>query len=235
MTKTVLRDAPAQKGGRTAPDLSRDEIVRTLENEIVTGVLAPGDRVDERALALRFGVSRTPVRDAIGRLASLGLVEVKPRSGSYVAEMGPDELLQLFEVMAHLEGLCARYAAERMDSAEQAELRCRLDACLVPETAEDYAVANAAFHTAIYRGAKNGYLEALTRQARHRVSSYRNYTFRLPGRLKRSAEEHVEIVDAICPGNAERANALMVKHTDIKRSDFAPFVATIAQRDRRTR
>ena len=91
-------------------DPVRDEIVRVLEDEIFAGGLIPGDRIEERAIAARFGVSRTPVRDAIGRLASLGLIEVKPRSGSYVAEMSLAELLQLFEVMANLEGLCARYA-----------------------------------------------------------------------------------------------------------------------------
>ncbi|MCC7417493.1 MAG: GntR family transcriptional regulator [Acidobacteria bacterium] len=233
MSRAVARDVGPERSGRGGADLSRDEIVRALENEIVSGTLAPGDRIDERALAARFGVSRTPVRDAIGRLASLGLIEVKPRSGSYVAEMSLDELLQLFEVMANLEGLCARYAAERMDAAEQAELRRCAEACLEQDTVEAYAVANFALHNVIYRGAKNAYLETLTRQARHRVGGYRNYTFRLPGRLRRSAEEHVEIVDAICAGDAERAHALMFKHADIKRSDFAPFVAAIGQRSRR--
>jgi DNA-binding GntR family transcriptional regulator len=229
------RDLPPEKRSRGNGDLSRDEIVRALEKEILTGALLPGDRIDERALASRFGVSRTPVRDAIGRLASLGLVKVKPRSGSFVAEIHLEELLQLFEVMAHLEGLCARYSAERMDTAEQTELRRCAEACLAHDTVDGYAAANLAFHNVIYRGAKNDYLEMLTRQSRQRVASYRNYTFRLPGRLKRSAEEHIEIVEAICAGDAVRAQALMVQHTDIKRSDFAPFIAMVGQRGRRTR
>jgi DNA-binding GntR family transcriptional regulator len=231
----AARQLPADRRSRGNGDLSRDEIVRALENEILTGALRPGDRIDERALASRFGVSRTPVRDAIGRLASLGLIEVKPRSGSFVAEMRLEELLQLFEVMAHLEGLCARYGAERMDLAEQAELRRWSEACLASDTPDEYAAANLAFHNVIYRGAKNGYLETLTRQARQRVASYRNYTFRLPGRLKRSAEEHIGIVDAICAGDAARAQALMIQHTDIKRSDFAPFIAMVSERSRQPR
>jgi DNA-binding GntR family transcriptional regulator len=228
------RDSSVEKRSRGNGDLSRDEIVRALENEILTGALLPGDRIDERALASRFGVSRTPVRDAIGRLASLGLTEVKPRSGSFVAEMRLEELLQLFEVMAHLEGLCARLSAERMDTAEQAELRRCVEACRAHDTPEEYAAANLAFHNVIYRGAKNDYLEMLTRQARQRVASYRNYTLRLPGRLKRSAEEHVGIAEAICTGDAARAQTLMAEHTDIKRSDFAPFIAMVGQRGRRS-
>jgi DNA-binding GntR family transcriptional regulator len=235
MMRATVPEIQSSKRGRKNGDPVRDEIVRVLEDEILAGGLLPGDRIEERAIAARFGVSRTPVRDAVGRLASLGLIEVKPRSGSYVAEMSLAELLQLFEVMANLEGLCARYAAERMDAAERAELRRRVDVCLVQETAEDYAPANLAFHDVIYRGAKNAYLESLTRHARHRVATYRNYTFRLPGRLKRSAAEHVDIADAICTGDSERAQALMSKHADIKRSDFAPFVAMIEQRSNRAR
>ena len=70
---------------------------------------------------------------------------------------------------------------------------------------------------------------------RQRVASYRNYTFRLPGRLRRSAAEHVEIADAICSGDAGRAHELMVQHADIKRSDFAQFIAGIGQRSDRKR
>ena len=220
---------PVRAGG----DLSRDAIARKIEDEILIGVLRPGDRLDERALALRFGVSRTPMREAIGRLASLGLIEVKPRSGSFVVEVSLEELFQIFEVMAQLEGICARYCAERMDAAEHDELRRCVEACPTSSLPEDYAVANAAFHNVLYRGAKNGYLYSLVRSARQRVASYRNYTFRLPGRIKRSAEEHVAIADAICAGDALSAQLLMAQHTDIRRDDFAPFIAMISQRGRR--
>ena len=225
----------AEKLGRVNGDLSRDAIARVIENEILTGTLLPGDRLDERALALRFGVSRTPVREAIGRLASLGLIEVKPRSGSFVVEVRLEELFQIFEVMAQLEGLCARYCAERMDATEHGELWRCVEACLANDQPEDYARANAAFHDFVYRSAKNEYLELLVRQARHRVASYRNYTFRFPGRIKRSTEEHIEIADAICAGDAPRAQLLMTQHTDIKRGDFAPFTAMISRRSQRSR
>jgi DNA-binding GntR family transcriptional regulator len=223
-----------EKAGRTNGDPSRDVIARKIEDEILTGTLLPGDRLDERALALRFGVSRTPVREAIARLASLGLIEVKPRSGSFVAEVRLEELFQIFEVMAQLEGLCARYCAERMDTTEHDELRRLVDACSAQNSPDDYAITNAALHSIIYRSAKNEYLETLARQSRQRVASYRNYTFRLPGRIKRSTEEHIAIAEAICAGDAMRAQLLMTQHTDIKRDDFAPFIAMITRRERRS-
>lgn len=215
-------------------DLPRNEIVRVLEEEILTGVLKPGARIDERALAERFAVSRTPVRDAIGRLASTGLIEVKPRSGSYVAQLDVGELIQLFEMMADLEGLCARYCAQRMDAEEQANLKSLAEECasIADEATEDYLRANFAFHDAIYKGAKNPYLETLTGQVRRRVAGYRNHTLRLPGRMKRSSEEHFKIAEAICSGDPLRAQSLMVDHVDIKRGDYAPFIAMISARQR---
>ncbi|MGA0594075.1 GntR family transcriptional regulator [Enterovirga sp. CN4-39] len=220
------RPSSEQEGGR---ELSRDEIVKALEDEIITAKLQPGERLDERALALRFGVSRAPVRDAIGRLASLGLIDVRPRSGSYVMSLSAAEVFELFEVMSGLEGLCAYHAAQRLEFEEQVELRQSAEECAVAAdtSPEDYMVANLAFHNLVYRGTKNGSLERLTRQARQRVSAYRNYTLRLPGRLKRSAEEHFEIAAAICSGEADRAQRLMADHADIKRADFAQFISRL--------
>ena len=224
---------PTENATSASIDLSRDAIARTLENEILTGGLSAGDRLDERTLALRFGVSRTPVREAIRRLSSLGLIEVRPRSGSFVLGIRLEELFQIFEVVAELEGLCARYCAERMDATEHQELWRRVEACRADDQPEDYARANGALHDFLYVSAKNAYLEGLVRQARSRVTSYRNYTFCLPGRIKRSTEEHREIAEAICTGNAARAQLLMTQHTDIKRSDFAPFTAMISRRGQR--
>lgn len=210
-------------------ELSRDEIVKALEHEIMTAKLQPGERLDERALALRFGVSRAPVRDAIGRLASLGLIDVRPRSGSYVVSLSAAEVFELFEVMSGLEGLCAYHAAQRLESYEQDELRQSAEHCVrAAETSpEDYIVANLAFHSFIYAGTKNGHLERLARQARRRVSAYRNFTLRLPGRLRASAEEHFAIAEAICSGDAFGAQRLMADHADIKRGDFANFISKL--------
>lgn len=230
MLKLVSNDEARGKS-KTHGDLYRDEIERALEDQILGGVLKPGDRIDERALAERFSVSRSPVRDAIGRLASVGLIDVVPRSGSYVARLNISEILHIFEFLTDLEGLCAYHAAQRMELDEQKALAKLAEqfAGDVDQSPDGYALVNYAFHDAIYSAAKNPYLESVTRQARRRVSIYRSRTFRLPGRINRSAEEHVEIGRAITSGNAELARDLIMQHVDIKKRDFAPLIAMLSQ------
>jgi DNA-binding transcriptional regulator YhcF (GntR family) len=97
------------RNGKLAEDL-----VQALERDIVTGMLQPGDRLDERGLSERFNVSRTPVREALQSLARSGLVATLPRRGTVVASITVGELIEMFEVMAELEAMCARLAARRM-------------------------------------------------------------------------------------------------------------------------
>jgi len=217
-------------------ELSRDEIIRTLEQEILLGRLEPGARIDERALSARFNVSRTPVRDALSRLASLGLVTVRPRSGSYVAEFELGDFFQISETMADLEGLCAAYAAERMDKSELAELRDRAQICeeTLAAPTDAYVIANYEFHDAIYRGAKNKFLELLTRQTRLRIQIFRSQTFRLPDRLERSITEHRQIVAAIAEGDPVSARLRMTDHVQIRREEFTPLITLATARRRST-
>lgn len=220
--------APRQRA-RNEAGLSRDEIVQTLEAEIRSGFLAPGARLDERVLGARFNVSRMPVRDAIGRLASRGLVDVRPRSGSYVAVMELGQLIELSEFMGHLETLCARYAALRMTAQERTDLLALAQKCVAAsgDSVTTYAALNFAFHDAIYRGAKNQYLEETTRNMRQRIGSYRNYSFDIPGRQRASSEEHLAIAQAIANGDEAAALQLMAQHTDIKRDDYVPMMVNL--------
>lgn len=210
-------------------ELSRDEIVRVLEHEIMTAQLKPRERLDERLLAARFGVSRAPVRDAIGRLASLGLIDVRPRSGSYVASLNVSEVIELLEVMSGLEGLCAFHAAQRADAAEHEALQHLADLCnkAAAGTTEDYIGANNMFHEQIYVCARNRQLANLTRRARQRIDAYRHLALRVPGRLREAAEEHAGILDAIFVGDGLKAQCLMASHVDVKRNDFAQYLSII--------
>lgn len=213
----------------TAGGLSRDEIVRVLEQEIMTAQLKPRERLDERVLAARFGVSRAPVRDAIGRLASLGLIDVRPRSGSYVTSLNVSEVIELLELMSGLEGLCAYYAAQRADATERNELKRLADLCTqsASATTEEYIGANNMFHEQIYVCAGNWQLAGLARQARRRIDAYRHLALRVPGRLREAAEEHIGILDAICAGDGLTAQRLMVSHADIQKNDFAQYISII--------
>src|SRR3546814_18041549 len=95
----------------------KDLLAERLEEDIVSGRFAPGERLDEVSLATSFGVSRTPVREVLQRLASSGLVELRPRRGAIVAQISIGRLVEMFEVMAELEGMCGRLAARRMPAA----------------------------------------------------------------------------------------------------------------------
>src|SRR4051794_6437927 len=106
----------------SSPTLSETIRVK-LADEITSGHLAPGAEIDEQAVAERFGVSRTPVREALRDLAALGLVEIEPRRGVRVAAMTADRLGEMFEVMAETEALCARLATYRMTAVERPELQ----------------------------------------------------------------------------------------------------------------
>src|SRR3954449_6690629 len=99
-----------------------DTLRNQLEQDIVTGALRPGARLDEQSLAARFGVSRTPIREALIQLATAGLVTLQPRRGAFVTSLSLKEIIERFEVMAALEGACGTLAARRITDEERREL-----------------------------------------------------------------------------------------------------------------
>ena len=221
MAQTVAKQRP----GRRADDLRG-----TLEREILAGDLPPGERLDESRLAARFGVSRTPVREALLQLASGGLVEMRPRQGAVVAAMTVQQLLQMFEVMAEMEALCARLAARRMTPAERQTLSSLHETCSEPAENGDvdgYYAANRSFHELIYSGAHNAYLEEQTRSLRNRLSSYRRFQLNHPGRIDQSLSEHGDVVAAIVAGDADRAADAMRAHVAIQGDTFTDLVAAL--------
>src|ERR1700741_2950236 len=100
-----------------------------IEEMIAVGQLKPGQHLDETELATRFGVSRTPIRETLIQLASMGLVVIRPRRGAIVAELGPQQLVEKFAGMSELEDTCGRLAARRMTPEEQQVLLAAHQAC----------------------------------------------------------------------------------------------------------
>lgn len=210
--------------------MTTDELTKFLENEILSGNLNPGDRLDEQALASRNNVSRTPVREALRRLSGTGLVELIPHRGAAVAKLTITEMLEMFEVMATLEGLCARLAARRMSPQERTELHERHDALLAfveNGDTDKYYDANELFHEAIYAGSHNKFLERNTFSIRNRLAPYRRFQLRQAGRLKESSLEHEKIAAAIVDGNGDLANQLMHAHVSVQGDLFTDFIATL--------
>jgi DNA-binding GntR family transcriptional regulator len=207
-----------------------DEIRQRLEEEINRGQLLPGDALDERELAARFGVSRTPVREAITQLAAQGLVTSAPRQGVYVARMSIRELLALFELLAELEGVCAKYCARRITESQRARLIAVHKKSLRHVEAEDargYSQSNVDFHELLYAGCHNAFLAEQLRTIRRRTQMYRQNSFLQPGRIRVSHEDHDRVLNAILRGDAEAAQQHMIEHISVGGKGFAEFVSTL--------
>jgi DNA-binding GntR family transcriptional regulator len=207
----------AEREPRT-PDARKtraEELRAQLADGIVRGALAPGQTLDEMELARRFGVSRTPVREAIRQLAASGLVETRPHRGAVVARPSHEHILGMFEAMAELEALCAGLAAERMNPTERRALEAvheELRVLIQGGDPQRYHEANEAFHATIYAGAHNAYLAEMTLATRGRVQPFRRAQFRLLGRLAKSHVEHDRIVLAIVRGDRVGAASAMRAH-----------------------
>ncbi|BDW89538.1 MULTISPECIES: GntR family transcriptional regulator [Thalassospira] len=213
------------QNGKLATDL-----VQKLERDIVTGVLKPGDKLDERSLSERFGVSRTPVREALQTLAGSGLVATMPRRGTIVASITVAELIEMFEVMAELEAMCARLAARRMPRVDIENLIALSEECNGLKDhadADAYYEANVRFHEAIYAGCRNSFLERQTKNVRNRLAPYRRLQLHRPGRVKKSNNEHADILSAISNGEAETAGKLMQQHVAVQGESLNDLLAIV--------
>lgn len=212
---------------------SRSENLRdAIEELIAVGKYAPGQHLDETELATAFGVSRTPIRETLIGLASRGLVVIRPRRGAVVAEFGPQQLVEMFEVMAELEASCSRLAARRMTLAEQAALRAAHAACNAARTAVDedeYYYKNEVFHEAIYAGSHNQFLIDQTRALYRRLRPYRRLQLRVRDRIANSYAEHDAVVTAILAGDGEQAAQLTREHVMIQGQRFADLMASLPQ------
>lgn len=221
---------PSTTGTRKATTRA-DEVRQAIEQEIFQGALRPGTRLDEETLAARFGLSRTPVREAIMQLVYSGLVVKRPRQGAVVAPLDLHRMVQMFEVMSEIEGLCARYAARRMSAEEKrrlAELHGDAMQMCEERRLDDYYAVNRGFHEAIYQGSHNEVLQDMARSLFSRLAPYRRYQLNHPNRIDGSHREHGEVLESILAADPDRAQAAMRRHVTIQADIFAEFVSIMA-------
>lgn len=203
-----------------------DQMVRAISDRIVTGFLRPGEKLDEASLAARFDVSRTPIREALSRLSAMGLVERRPNRGATVAVVTQEHLASMFESMAELEAICARFSAERMTAGERRTLEAEHQASarfVQLGAEEEYELFNTEFHTRLYRGAHSKHIYELTVMTRGRLAPFRRAQFMLPGRLAQSWQEHDAIVTAIMRGDSAAAGTAAKDHVSIVSEASAVF------------
>lgn len=211
--------------------MRRAELVRDqIEDEIITGVRVPGERLDEQSLAARFNVSRTPIREALAMLAAAGLVTLHPHRGSFVAALGVREIVERFEVMAAIEGMCGRLAARRITPPQRQQLADAHEECRRQAAAADadaYYYANERFHSVIYDAAHNTFLAEQARGLRRRLRPFRRLQLRLRNRIAGSLAEHQAILEAIFAGDGDAAEARLQQHILIQGERLTDFVATL--------
>ncbi|AWN35515.1 GntR family transcriptional regulator [Methylobacterium radiodurans] len=203
---------------------------QVIEEEIVAGRLAAGSRLDEVQLAERFGVSRTPIREALLQLAATGLVETKPRRGTVVSAPSADLLLAMFETMAELEAACGRFAARRLVPADEAALRTALAACAAAAASGDteaYYAENYTFHTVIYRASRNAFLSEQAHTLHRRLAPYRRLQLRARHRLGQSLAEHEAVVAAILSGDAATAAERLRGHVVVQGDRFTDLMMSL--------
>jgi DNA-binding GntR family transcriptional regulator len=185
----------------------RAQAANEMRDRILTGRLRPGDRLDLDQLTAEFGISRTPIREALLELSYEGLVAVTPRSGIAVVGITPEDAVDNFAILATLAGKGAEMATARLTPDELRELRALADAI---DGADDVVAANRHFHRAINLAARSPRLLTYVRQAQRVVPG--NYFELFPEQERRSRREHAALLDAMERGDGAEARRIMEAH-----------------------
>lgn len=191
------------------------QVADRLREQIYQHQLKPGDAIDEMALSERFGISRTPLREALKVLNSEGLIELIPRKGSFVRSMDIAELNELFPVMAVLEGLCAREAVENCtprDLQQLEKMHDKLEQHAARGNIDAYYEQNFVFHQAVQDLSANKWLQRIIGDLRKVLRLARHMQLTIPGRLQESLEEHRQIMTAFRKHDPDMADQTMQHH-----------------------
>ena len=192
-----------------------EEVAERLRTRIFAHELAPGSWVDEQALADEFGISRTPMREALKVLASEGLVLLKPRRGCYVTQLSEQDLDEVFPVMALLEGRVALEAAHKAtetDMARLEQIHTDLEELAASGDANRYFEVNDAFHNALQDIAGNRWLKQLIEDTRKVIKLTRRQSLESDGRIAESLAEHRQVMEALRRRDPDAAARAMHDH-----------------------
>jgi DNA-binding GntR family transcriptional regulator len=208
-TSTPLAPRPAS----LSPRALYQEVADRLRQQIYSRALEPGSWIDEMKLAQAFGISRTPLREALKVLAVEGLVTMKLRRGAYVTEVSRDDVAQVYHLLALLESDAAASAAEHADDAQREQLR-QLHARLEKQVRQRDAffATNEQFHMALLQIAGNRWALQIVTDLRKVMKLNRHHSLFKQGRLSDSLAEHRVLMEAIEARDAERARAQMRAH-----------------------
>jgi DNA-binding GntR family transcriptional regulator len=186
-----------------------------LRNEILSNRLPPGTELQEQALSQRLGVSRGPIREALGRLAAEGLVSVRPRRGAVVHSLSTEEFLEAYQVREALEALAVRLAVPLLDRELLTELEKLTETMAEHAKAgrvTEFFEANAHFHETFIEHSGNAKLQEMYRRLVEEMRRHWRRSLVLRGDLRRSVAEHRAVLRAARQGDADKAASLMAEH-----------------------
>ena len=192
-----------------------ESVYFTLEEEILSGELKAGDSLTELSLSKRLGVSRTPIRAALHRLAEEGLVSFSANRSATVAGVSADDLVDIYKIRMRLEGLASADAARKISDDDKKKLYESVELAefyIEKKDAEKLKELDSEFHNIIYRASGNRLLSKILSELHRNIKSYRKLSLSVPERLKSSIAEHREILDAIARGDSDAADRLTNAH-----------------------
>ncbi len=195
----------------------RDEVFHTLRQKILLGELKPGERLLEIHLADRLGVSRTPIREAIHKLAQEGLVTIIPRRGAEVAQITEKSMNDVLEVRRALDALCAELACDRITQEELESLKAaceHFEQCVRAGDKKQIAQADVALHDIIVRATGNQRLIQLVNNLSEQMYRYRFEYIKDSSQHEMLVEEHKIIYQSIVNKDKETACAAARTHID---------------------
>ncbi|WP_428419803.1 GntR family transcriptional regulator [Methylibium sp.] len=214
LTSSVLDRTPAGHDAGALPDRALyEQVAEALRTRILSHRLAPGSWIDEKALAVEYGISRTPLREALKVLAAEGLVTMKLRRGAYVTEVSARDLSEVFHLLALLESDAAAAVAARIAPEQLAELEAlhqQLELNLGDR--DRFFAANERFHLRLLELADNRWRVQMVADLRKVMKLNRHHSLFKQGRLEASLNEHRQLMAALRAHDAEQAQRLMRQH-----------------------
>ena len=192
-----------------------EQVYALLEEQILTGELKPEEKLREVALSQKLGVSRTPIRSALHRLAEEGLIQINANRGAVVVGVTKEDVNDIYLIRERLEGLASSLAAQRINDEDKEALKSSVELAefyISRNDAEHLREQDTEFHKIIYRASGNRLLCKILSDMHKNIKTYRKSSLLVQGRTEKSVAEHREILEAILAGKSEDADRLTSLH-----------------------
>jgi DNA-binding GntR family transcriptional regulator len=201
----------------------REKVYDVLKNMIVLRKFEPGEKINEEQIAKQTGVSRTPIREALCRLENESIIKMIPRRGAFVIKQSEDTVREVLQVREVLEGLVTRLATRQMDEKSLSKLqKCLAKISSIPDAERNlmkYTQSDIQFHSILLAVCHNRLLQNMMVTVNTHLQIIRLRTVVLPGRAKKTVNEHFDILKEIEAGNAIKAETRMREHIESVRAD----------------